>query len=440
MPEAQSSHPSIEPHPSGLYYTRHHCMLCRSRRLTKVVNLAPTPMLNPNTGILREDTAADQSVVVPLDLHLCQECGHLQLVAIGNPALQYSTYTYRTSISRGLPEHFATLVDDIADRTGPGDGRLAVEIGSNDGTVLRLLSRAGFAALGIDPAEEIAREASGAGAETIVGFFDRNVAGAIKAERGPASVIVANNVLANIDDLDEIITAVHDLLAPEGLFVFETQYGLDVIDHTLIDTVYHEHISYYLVAPLRQFLRRHGLDLIDVIAIPTKGGSIRCFAAHAARALIPTDRVERQVALERDRRFDRAESYQAFDAHVAGLSRKIHDAVAAIVKSGGRVAGYGVSIGTMTLLTQFDLWRQLTLLIDDDAEKQMLLTGPGVRIPVRSNDALRTERPDAIVVFAWRYLEPILKSTEAYRRAGGRLIVPLPSPYVIERDGSRTAL
>ncbi|HVJ52115.1 MAG TPA: methyltransferase domain-containing protein [Aliidongia sp.] len=431
----------IEQHASGLFYTRHHCMLCGAPHPAKVVDLAPTSILNPNTGILKGDAAprADD-LSVPLDLHLCETCGHLQLVAIGDPKIQYATYTYRTSVSRGLAQHFQSLVADLSARLGPVADRFAVEIGSNDGTVLRLLQQAGFRTLGIDPAEAIAREATLAGAETIVGFFDSAAAERIKAERGPAAIIVANNVLANIDDLAEIMAGVRLLLQPDGMLVFETQYGADVIEHCLIDTIYHEHISYFLIGPLARFLAAHGLELFDVVRIPTKGGSIRCFVQQRGAPRPVAAAVADFVAAEHAAGLGRTAGYVAFNQRVQRLSRRVHDAVAATIAEGGRVAGFGVSIGTMTLMSQFNIAYQLALLIDDDPEKHGVLKGAGFEIPVRPATALLAEPPALVLVFAWRYLASVLAATEAYREAGGELLVPLPEPVRIGADGIAVTL
>src|SRR5205823_5918303 len=160
-------------------------------------------------------------------------------------------------------EHFERYADDVLRRVAPPADGLVVEIGSNEGAMLRSFKSRGAPVLGVDPARQIAARASAAGIETWPDYFTPSVARAVRERYGPAAIVVANNVCANIDDLQSTMTGIGELLAPDGVFVFETSYLLDVVEQTLLDTIFHEHLSYFAVRPLDRFFRGHGMTLVD---------------------------------------------------------------------------------------------------------------------------------------------------------------------------------
>ena len=215
-------------------------------RLELAIPLPALPICAPNVGSI--DNVA-RGVTVPADLFQCKDCGLLQLRAVVDPSYHYSDYRYETGISLGLSKHFRELAAHVLASQNIADGAFVVEAGSNDGTLLRHFKDLGCRVTGIDPAEAIAARATASGIPTRPCFFTREVAEQIKAEEGPAQVVLCNNALANIDDLDEFLTGVDSLLDDNGVFVFETQYALDVVEKMLVDVIYHEHISYFSVKP-----------------------------------------------------------------------------------------------------------------------------------------------------------------------------------------------
>lgn len=413
------------------FYQRSYCCLCHSTRIDCVVPLAPVPCASPNVGIDAAAQAAGvQNIWAPLDIYLCHDCGHVQLVHIVDPALQYTNYRYTTSISQGLKRHFETLADDVMARIAPRTSGFAVEIGSNDGTVLRLLQQRGLSVLGVDPAKDIAAEATKSGVTTIGDFFTAKLAERIVADHGKAAVIIANNVIANIDDLTDLVAGIRHLLAADGIFVFETGYGADVINRTLLDTVYHEHISYFMVRSLKPFFATHGLELIDAEAIVSKGGSLRAVVQlrNGPRAISP--RVDQMIAQELAAGLDRVETYQRFAAKVGNIRHQVQDFVAKEAKR-GPIAGYGASVGTVTLINYFDMAQRLAYIADDNPLTDVL-RGPGYAVPVLMSDEIYRQPPATVLVFAWRYIDLIVKRHERYLAGGGTFILPLPD-FAIKR-------
>jgi len=254
------------------------------------------------------------------------------LIHVVNPAVQYRNFRYVTAISRGLPAHFRTMAKEICSQGDVAPGSFVIEIGSNDGTLLGAFKERGMRVLGVDPAERTAWVATEAGIETLAEFFDGTLGRRIAEERGKADVVIANNTFANLDDLDDIVAGVRALMAPGGVFVFETQYGRDVIDNLLVDTIYHEHLSYFMISPLRDFFARTGLELVDVRRIWTKGGSIRGIVQHAGGSRRVTEAVAAMRAAERDEGYLSPARYVDFCTAVAGVRTvaeglvRLHDA------------------------------------------------------------------------------------------------------------------
>ena len=416
-----------------LYYKRDDCRLCGSRNVAIALALEPMPIATPNFRVL--DASAESMVftdAVPMDLFLCGDCGHLQILHVGNPDLQYTNYVYTTSLSLGLREHFKQYASELVERVKPPAGSLVVELGSNDGTLLHFFKTDHqMAVLGVDPAREIARQATLSGIETIGDFFGPQIAHQIRATKGPAKIVVANNVIANIDNIADWMTGVRDVLAPDGVFVFETQYGLDVIAKNLLDTVYHEHLSYFNVKPLDAFLARLGMEMIEVQRIWTKGGSIRVTVQLAGGPRPRSAAVSACAADEITQGAYEPGFYRRLGDDIDDIRRDLKAIIAEQRKAGRAVAGYGVSVGTVTLLAQLQLTRDIAFLVDDDPNKDRILAGPGYSIPVLRPEALYERNAGAVIVFAWRYIDPIARKNQEYLQGGGKFVVPLPKVSVV---------
>jgi SAM-dependent methyltransferase len=400
-----------------------------------VVPLQPIPIATPNFAMPADRALAREALKgVPLDIFQCSQCGHLQVGQIGNPDLQYRDYIYTTSLSLGLPEHFRTYAAQVLDRHAPTLGSLVVEIGSNDGTLLRAFKERGFRVLGIDPARAIADAATRSGIETIGEFFTEAACRDIVARLGQADLIIANNMIANVPDLQDCMRGIQHFLAESGVFIFETQYGADVIERNLLDTVYHEHISYFLIKPTVDFLSRFGLETIAVDRMPTKGGSIRISAQRKGGTRVVSPQVAAFVAEEIAKGVFSPSYFAGLLRDLQTIKQQISEQVDAALASGKTVGGYGVSVGTTALLPQFGLNQRLSFLVDDDPKKPQVLEGPGYRIPVIGPAELYAQNAGAVVVFAWRYADAILAKHDRFLAEGGSFIIPLPSMQLVKRQ------
>lgn len=416
---------------SQVVHKRTTCRTCGSDKLHLCVPLASVPVISPNVGVHGElDGKPAGEVVAPLDNYLCLECGLVQLLYVVDPALIYGNYRYRTSISLGLADHFRGLAGAVMDRVATGQNDFVVEFGSNDGTLLGFFRDQGRRVQGVDPAKEIAAEATAKGIPTIADFFNRERGAIIREQHGPAKAMIANNAMANIDDLDEIVAGIHTLLADDGAFVFETQYALDVFEKTLLDVIYHEHISCFSVKPVRRLFERFGMEVFDAERIPTKGGSIRFWTQHAGGPQPISARVAELEALEERTGLYDPLYFQKFSTRIQAINSQLHTLLDEAAATGRPVAVYGTSVGCAALIHQFDLAGRVDFAIDDNAFKDVL-EGPGYSLPIRGGQSLYDTPPAAVIVLAWRYTGPIAAKHPQYLAAGGKFIVPLPEVSVI---------
>ncbi|MEG4799124.1 class I SAM-dependent methyltransferase [Microcoleus sp. ARI1-B5] len=408
-------------------FRRSTCRLCGATDVELAVPVAATP---PGDRYVSSEYLDEHQETYPLDLYLCRSCGLLQLLDVVDPEVLYGKYIYTTSISLGLVEHFRKYADTVVERVKPAAGAIAIDIGSNDGTLLRHFQERGMRVLGVEPARHIAQKATESGVETLPTFFSAELAQEIKNDRGAASVITANNVFANIDDLTDMMEGIRHLLAPDGVFVFETGYGFDLIDQNLFDTIYHEHLSYFSVKPLATFFRSHNMELIDIERITSKGGSLRGTVQLAGGARQVSPSVTNMIDSETSQGCDRPEIYKAYAAKIDTLKQQLLALLRDMKAQGKTVAGYGASVGVTTLLYHFELNDLLSFLVDDNPVRHNLFT-PGHHIPVLPSQALYDRKPDCVVILAWRYAEPIMKKHQAYLNQGGHFILPLPEISVI---------
>lgn len=408
---------------------RSTCRLCHSRELELVLPLAPIPIISSNSEVAAKD-AREVADSAPLELYACRSCGHIQQIYIVDPEVLYRRYLYKTSISLGLTEHFSRSIADLLRRIDRRNGDLVVEVGSNNGAVLKIFRDHGFAVLGVEPAQALAAAATAGGLTTIGDFFSANLAQCIRHAYGPARIVIANNVVANIDDLDDFAAGIRTLLAPNGLFMMETQNALEVFERNLLDVIYHEHVSYFLVAPLEKFFRNHGLVLVDVEFTAAKGGSMRVFVQLSDGAKVNEAHVQGAISREQDAGIYGTGLFSAYRNRVASLCAEVEAFVTEERAKGKRIVAYGASVGCVSLLEQFNLADKIRFVVDDNATKDHIVVS-NVRIPIRSASALVDEKIDWAVVLAWRYASDIAARNQTYTAQGGRFAVPLPRLSVV---------
>lgn len=407
------------------------CRLCDSSRLELVLPIRPSAI---GDAFVPKERLSEPQRTYPLDTYLCIDCGHLQNIDIVNPEILFREYTYRSSASMGLVEHFKGYAKAVVDNQGIPRGALVVELGSNDGSLLKAFKALGMRVVGVDPARNIANAATAEGIPTLPEFFSADIAENIRKEHGPASVVCANNVFAHIDDMADIVKGIRAVLADEGIFVFEVSYVPSMIDGMVFDTIYHEHVSHHTLRPLERFFGRFDMTLFDVTRIPTKGGSIRGFAQVKSTGRRPRSaELVRLMAEEEERGLDKPQIYRAFYERIEERRKENLAYVDRCVASGEQIAAYGAATTATTLLFHFELGSRVSFIVDDNPIKHGLYS-PVLHLPVFPSSELVARKPGLVVILAWTYAAPIIARHRAYVEAGGKFLVPLPEMRVVDKN------
>lgn len=404
-------------------HRRSNCRLCNSEKLELVLPLKPSALADSYVPAAK---LTEEQALYPLDTWLCLDCGHVQLLEVVDPRIMFSHYLYVTSVSLGLLEHFRKYADEIVGTLKPAKNSLAMDIGSNEGALLKNFQTHGLRVLGVDAAQNIAALANAAGIETIAKFFTADLARKIRQSHGPAAIVTANNVFAHSDVLGDMAEGIRELLAEDGVFVFEVVYLLDLVQALTFDTIYHEHLSHHSIKPFQLFFRKHGMELFHVERNRSKGGSIRGFAQLAGGPRTVDSSVRELLEQETSIGLDKPQIYHDLFARLEGLKNELHRLLADLKAEGKSIAGYGASASVTTLIHHFEIAEFLDFIVDDDPRRQGLYS-PGYHIPVVSKVALAEKKPDYVVVLAWQYATPIMTKNESFTTAGGKFIVPLPT-------------
>jgi hypothetical protein len=422
-----------EVNPMPELFKRDSCRLCGGRSLELVVPIPPTAIAD---AYVPHERITETQPTYPLDLYFCNGCGHVQLLDVVDPKLMFrDDYTYLSASSSGIVRHFKDYASGVLAREKPKEGSLIIDIGSNDGTLLRFFKEAGMTVLGIDPAADLARAATASGIETLPSFLDPGLAQKVRAGRGPARIVTANNVFAHADDLGGMADSIRSLLAPDGVFVFEVSYLVDVVENMLLGTIFHEHLCYHTVKPLAAFLARHGLELVDVDRVGIQGGSLIVTAQLTGGPRQASPRVAETIRQEVEHAYDRAETYRAFGRRIDQMKDDLGNLLKEAKAKGESVAGYGASRGGTTLLYKLDLGRHLSFIVDDSPTKQGLFS-PGHHIPILPPAALYERKPSLVFILAWVHAKAILQNHKRYLDEGGRFVVAYPRVEVLSQAPS----
>lgn len=395
--------------------------------------LAPQPYLflalgdhPPANMFVRESELAERQPSFALNTQACLTCGLIQ-VADQIPADFFRHYLYVPSGADTMHSHFAGLADVLAERAGDG---LIVDIGANDGLLLQACNARGCRTIGVDPAANLAEIAAGRGVDVHVAYFGPDTAAEMEASWGPAKVIVTTNTFNHIGDLHTFMRGVARLMAADGTFVIEVPWAKELLERNEFDTIYQEHVSEFSLLSIQQLGAFFDLEVVDVTKLPVHGGSMRVFLRHTGVAT-PTPAVAAMLQEELAAGMLRAQTYDDFADRIADIGRRLTTILGELRANGQKVAGYGAPAKGNTLLNYYGIGtKHLDFLVDRNPLKQGLYS-PGMKIPVRSPEAIESERPDVLMVLAWNFFDEIREQQSDFAARGGRFLVPLPEPTLV---------
>lgn len=400
-----------------------HCSLCYSNDLEVVIGLNDSPIADSYSASSIESQKRQK---YPLRVNHCAKCGHLQLSHHIPTDVLYGNYTYRSSISKPLLKHFENYTEHLIRRFNLDQKSFVVDIGSNDGSFLKNFTRKKIKVLGVDPASTITSIANDNCIPTICSPFSTLIAKEILKDEGSADLVTANNVFAHISNINEIIEAVDILLSRNGSFVFEVSYIPDIIQKNLFDTIYHEHLFYYYLHPLKAIFEKYNFEIFDYDRVNTKGGSIRVFVRRQNSHQSPSQRVQQLINMEASQGYLNKQMYKNFNDNIRNTKNKTIDFFGRLIDEGRTMAGYGASATVTTLLHSLDIINFFEYLIDDNLAKQGLFA-PGTTLQVKNADYFYAEPTNMVCVLAWNYADLIMERNYGYKSFNCSFIKPLPN-------------
>jgi len=403
------------------------CRVCGGEDLVPFLNLGKMPLANRVLGSVDEKDEPR----FPLEINLCRTCFQSQLSVVVDPEVLYSDYNYYSSVSMTFQQHCESMAKDLSMLIGFGKDDLVLEIASNDGCLISKFKKLGCRILGVEPAKNIAEIAEKSGIPTLNRFWSEATAAEVQRSHGAAKVVVATNVLAHVDDLHGFIRAVKAVLAPSGVFVFEVPYMVHFINRAEFDTTYHEHLSYFLLRPLKVALEANGFTIQSAKEYDIHGGSIRVIARPASLDVVSGDDVKRLLAWEEELGLYEEATYHRFASQVALVKEELIAFLSALKARGKKLAAYGASAKGNVLLNYSGVGRELLDYVVDDTPAKQGKFYAGNRLPIVSRAELRAAHPDYLLLLAWNFVDEMVGNTVEFRKRGGRYIVPIPSLRVM---------
>jgi SAM-dependent methyltransferase len=405
-----------------------NCRACGGRLAVTMADLGVQP---PSNAFLASLDAVREEKRYPLRAKVCETCKLVQVDYDVAPEELFGEYVYFSSYSEDWLAHAKRYCAMARGRFGLGPHSLVVELASNDGYLLRNFLEAGIPVLGIDPSDTVARAAESVGVPTLVEFFGESVGARLAGAGQAADLIVANNVLAHVPRLNDFVAGIARLLKPSGTATIEFPHLLELIEQVEFDTIYHEHYSYLSLYAIERVFAWHGLSIHDAEKLPTHGGSLRIFAAHANRpGLGESSALAALRAREAAAGLAELETYTRFADRVEACRRSLREFLARAKGEGRSVAAYGAAAKGNTLLNFCGATAaDITMVGDRNPHKQSKFL-PGTHIPVVSPAELMRARPDYVMILPWNLQSEIRRQLEGIKAWGGRFVIPVPTAAV----------
>jgi novobiocin biosynthesis protein NovU/D-mycarose 3-C-methyltransferase len=404
------------------------CRICDGTQLTKVLDLGLQPLAN---AFLATRDAFDEEARFPLEVFFCGTCGLVQLLDVVDAEVLFRNYIYVTGTSDTIARHNEDYARTIVEMLGLGSDDLVIELASNDGSLLGRFRTCGVRTLGVEPARNIAALARERGIETLDEFFNASTAVRVRDQYGAARAVIANNVLAHVDDTRDFLRGAASLLAPGGLVVIEVPYLGDMLDRLEYDTVYHEHLCYVSAGALVRLCDAVGLRVRRLDRVPVHGGSLRLYATPADANSEHARDAREFIAAEVEAGLLSLSRFTRFAVDVASNRDELRALLQRLRDQGKRLAGYGAPAKGNTLLNFCGIGNDLLPFTVDKSPHKVGSFTPGMHIPVLSVDAVERYAPDYLLLLPWNFADEIIAQQSAHRARGGRFIVPVPRPAIV---------
>lgn len=366
-----------------------------------------------------------------LEVGRCPQCSMVQLTElVDRGRMFHENYAFFSSTSSAMQQHFAQFARDVLDEFVDADDPFVVEIGSNDGIMLRHFAERGIRHLGIEPSANVAEVARSRGVRTTTEFFDEALAERIVEEHGQADAFLGANVMCHIPYMHSVVAGIRRLLKPKGVLIFEDPFLGDIVEKTSYDQIYDEHAFYFSLGSLSHLFGMHGMEVVEVMPQNVHGGSMRYVVAHAGAH--PVDESVRMLAArEASLGLATDECWQQFRSNVERSRDDLAELLRDCRNGGKRVVGYAATSKSTTVTNYCRITPDLVEFISDTTPIKQGKYSPGVHIPVRSHAEFAANYPDFALLFGWNHRDEIMAKEAAFRAAGGQWIVYVPRVEVV---------
>ncbi len=408
--------------------TTFSCRICGGSSLHPFLDLGKMPIAN---AFLSCAQLSHPEYTFQLQAGFCDSCHMVQLLEAVDPdILFHDHYAYFSSISRVMDEHFDKLACRIGAEILYDEHLPVVEIGANDGILLQKIAVYSPKAIGIEPSANVARVAREKGLHVISEFFNTNLADSLRAEHGPAQLVIGANVLCHIPDLNGVARALETLLDPEGVFIFEDPYLMEIMMQLAYDQIYDEHVYYFSVTSLCRLFEKHGLRIFRVEPIPVHGGSMRVYGCRSACNRVVGPSVTAQLAAEREYGLVSLQTYSAFAERVQQSRASLIELLRGLHADGARLVGYAASSKGTVILNYCGIGLQILEYVCDNTPSKHGLFTPGTHIPIVPIDRFAADYPNYAFVLAWNHLTEIASKEQAFLEQGGQFITHIPTARI----------
>ncbi|MEK6808934.1 MAG: class I SAM-dependent methyltransferase, partial [Nanoarchaeota archaeon] len=364
----------------------------------------------------------------------CPTCSLSQISIVVEHSILYNHYIYHSSISKTFHEHCKQLAEYISSIILKGKIGFCVDIASNDGCLLTKFKNLSHKVLGIEPAKNLAKLSISTGIDTYNDFWNKKTAEKILQSYSHADIITSTNVFAHVDNLHEFLEGINILLSEDGAFIIEVPYMSELIKKNEFDTIYHEHLSYFLIKTLKILFEKHNLKILDIQKLPIHGGTIRVITVKYSNNNLSINKkgIDKFLNEEDNNGMYDIHTYKNLDIHAKKIKSEILSLITNIKRQNKRISCYGASAKGITLLNYCKInYRMIDYIIDDTPQKQNCFA-PGSHIPICSLKKLLESPPDYLLILAWNFAEEIMSKTKFYQNNGGKYIIPIPEVRLYE--------
>jgi len=396
------------------------CKIC-NQELESIISFGKMPISNRFVS----DINADE-YFYDLAVGFCPGCFMVQLEQCVEPEMMFNKdYAYYSSTSKAMVKHFKKMAVEIADMILAKPNPLVVEIGCNDGIMLKHIAKQNISHLGIEPSANVAAIARKNGVNVIETFFSTESVGDILEKQGQADIICGANVMCHIENINSVFEGINILLKPDGVLFFEDPYLYDIIKKSAFDQLYDEHVYYYSGLSVSELTRKHGLQLVDMIPQSVHGGSMRYYIKKGQNNTVSPN-VENYIRREKNLGLHTLSGYITFKNNVDKICSDFKKTLLEIKSQGHRIAAYGATSKSTTLLTYAQVGRDLIGYVSDTTPTKIGKYTPGTHIPVKSHEYFLSDQPPYTVLLAWNHKLEIFEKEKEYRKNGGKFITFFP--------------